>query len=81
MHFGEMPSGSLYLWLSFCPTRTWNNPGETLVSHPFTLTVRADVPPEQYRLITGFYRRDTWERLTAPNGDDLQLVTTVTVIH
>ncbi|HVO68959.1 MAG TPA: glycosyltransferase family 39 protein [Aggregatilineaceae bacterium] len=61
------------------PTQTWNDPGETLVSRPFTLTVSADVSPGQYRLITGFYRRDTWERLTAPNGDDFQLVTTVAV--
>jgi riboflavin transporter FmnP len=61
------------------PTQTWNDPGETLVSRPFTLTVGADVPPGEYRLITGFYRRDTWERLTAPNGDDFQLVTTITV--
>jgi hypothetical protein len=63
------------------PTQTWNDPGETLVSRPFTLTVGADVPPGQYRLITGFYRRDSWERLTTSNGDDFLLVTTATVVH
>jgi hypothetical protein len=41
--------------------------------------VGADVPSGEYRLITGFYRRDTWERLTAPNGDDFQLVTAIIV--
>jgi len=80
MHVGGFRAPR-YTWPSLRPTHTWNDPGETLVSRPFTLTVGADVPPGQYRLITGFYRRDTWERLIDPNGDDFQLVTTVTVIH
>ncbi len=60
-------------------TRSWNDPNEVLVSRPFTLTIGADVPPGTYRLITGFYRRDTWERLQTPAGDDYLLVTTITV--
>ena len=61
------------------PTTQWDDPAETLVSRPFTLTISADVPPGDYRLITGFYRSDTWERLRSPSGDDFLAMTTIRV--
>jgi hypothetical protein len=61
-------------------TQDWDDPNETLVSRPFTLAVGADVPPGEYRMITGFYRRDTGERLIGPGGDDYVTVTTITVL-
>jgi hypothetical protein len=61
------------------PTTQWDDPAETLVSRPFTLAISADVPPGEYRLITGFYRPDSWERLRSPSGDDFVTVTTIRV--
>lgn len=61
-------------------TVLWTDPDETLISRPFTLTVGEGVPPGEYRLITGFYRLDTFERLINRDGDDFQLVTTIDVV-
>jgi hypothetical protein len=61
------------------PTTTWSDPDETFVSRPFTLMIGEDVPPGGYRLLTGFYRLDTGERLLAPDGEDYLVVTTITV--
>ena len=60
-------------------TTGWTDPGETLVSRPFVLTVGADVPPGEYRLTTGFYRMDTGERLLNASGQDYALVATIVV--
>ena len=38
-----------------------------------------DVAPGTYRLITGFYRHDTGERLQDSQGDDYLLVTEIVV--
>lgn len=62
-------------------TSDWTDPGEVMVSQPFTLAVGADVTPGAYRLITGFYRRDTFERLITPDGADFVLVTNIQVIE
>ncbi len=61
------------------PTSTWNDPTETLISRPFTLTIPVGTPPGQYRLITGFYRRDNGARLTSPDGHDSLTVTMISV--
>jgi hypothetical protein len=60
-------------------TSNWDDPTETLVSEPFTLTLGEDVAPGTYRLITGFYRRDTFERLQDSQGDDYLTVTEIVV--
>jgi hypothetical protein len=60
-------------------TRDWTDPDEVLVSQLFMLSVGVDVPPGDYRLITGFYRRDTFERLRTPDGTDYVLVADVRV--
>jgi hypothetical protein len=61
------------------PTTEWDDPDEVLVSRPFTLAIDPAVPPGEYRLVTGFYRRDTGERLQAPSGDDFLVVTEIRV--
>ncbi len=43
------------------PTSQWQ-PGETVID-PLALPLPPDLPPGQYRLITGLYRLDTGERL------------------
>lgn len=60
-------------------TASWDDPGETIISRPFTLTVGEDVPPGEYRLITGFYRLGTWERVVNADGEDFQLMTLIDV--
>lgn len=61
-------------------TASWDDPAETIVSRPFTLIVGEDVPAGKYRLISGFYRLDTFERLINEDGEDFQLVTTIDVV-
>ena len=63
------------------PTTAWDDPTETLMSRPFVLTIPADTPPGRYRLLTGFYDRDTWQRLLAPDGSDFLVVAEITVQH
>lgn len=61
------------------PTQTWDDPNETFISRPFTLTIPTDTHPGEYRLITGFYRRSDGLRLTNDAGQDYVDVTTLTV--
>jgi hypothetical protein len=60
-------------------TSNWDDPTETLMGEPFTLTIGEDVAPGTYRLLTGFYRRDTGERLQDSQGDDYLTVTEIVV--
>jgi 4-amino-4-deoxy-L-arabinose transferase-like glycosyltransferase len=50
------------------PTTTWL-PGEILTD-PYDLTLPADLPPGDYRLITGLYHAATGERLPVSSGGD-----------
>ncbi len=59
------------------PTTGWDDPAETLVSRPFSLSL-ADVPAGTYQLVTGFYNRDSGQRLLSPDGND---TLTITAIH
>jgi hypothetical protein len=49
-----------------------------LISRGFTLPL-ADVPPGTYQLVTGFYRRDTGERLLSPENEDSLIIATIQV--
>lgn len=60
-------------------TMMWDDPDEVLISRMFTLTLPADAPAGEYRLITGFYRPDTGERLLTSEGEDYVLITTITI--
>ncbi|MBI5668263.1 MAG: hypothetical protein HZC41_09675 [Chloroflexi bacterium] len=62
------------------PTLTWNEPSETLISPPFTVTVPADLSPGEYRVMVGLYNFQSGARLPvfdasgAPLGDALPLM-------
>ncbi len=57
-------------------TSDWDDPQETIVSREFRLQLPEDLAPGDYRLVTGWYRRDTGQRLLAPGGrDHLTLIT------
>lgn len=57
-------------------TSAWDDPQETLISREFRLQLPEDLAAGEYRLVTGWYRRDTGQRLLAPDGSDhLTLVT------
>lgn len=60
------------------PTTLWDDPDETLISRTFTLSL-ADLQPGIYHLVTGFYRRDTGERLLSPQNDDSLTITTIRI--
>lgn len=57
-------------------TSAWDDPQETIISREFRLQLPEDLAPGEYRLVTGWYLRDTGQRLLAPDGrDHLTLVT------
>ncbi|MFN8448984.1 MAG: hypothetical protein U0521_10410 [Anaerolineae bacterium] len=60
------------------PTSTWDDPNRDAISPPFALPL-TDVPPGTYQLVSGFYRRDTGERLLSPQGEDSLMVATIEV--
>ena len=61
-------------------TQTWDRPEETLISPRFSLTLPADLPPGDYRVMLGLYNFETGERLPvrdasgAPLGDAWELL-------
>lgn len=61
------------------PMTAWDDPTETLVSRLFEMVIGHDVSPGTYRLIMGFYHRETGQRLLGPDGDSYLVVTTITV--
>lgn len=61
------------------PSTSWDDPGETLVSRLFSITIPGDASPGAYRLVTGFYQRETSLRLVTPDGQDYLPVTTIHV--
>jgi len=62
------------------PTTTWDDPDETLISGNFTLTInKLNINPGKYHLVSGFYRRDTGERLLSVDRKDSVLVQDITV--
>jgi hypothetical protein len=61
------------------PTSTWTDPEETLISRTFNLAIDTDLEPGAYRLISGFYQRDTGERLLSPDSADSLTITDMTI--
>jgi hypothetical protein len=45
------------------PTLTWNDPGETLISQPFTITIPSNLEAADYRVFVGLYNYVNGERL------------------
>ena len=60
-------------------TADWDDPGETLFSREYQIDLPAVLPPGDYELHTGFYRREDGTRLLAPDGSDSLLVTTLVI--
>ena len=60
-------------------TLSWNDPSETLISPPFTLTIPPDLAPGDYRVIIGLYNFSTGVRLPVADSDlgDAYLLTTL----
>jgi hypothetical protein len=51
-------------------TLSWNEPGETLISPPFTLALPPDIAPGNYRVLIGLYDFETGARLPVGGSDD-----------
>ena len=51
-------------------TMDWDDPEEIIYSREYALALPEDLPPGQYSLVTGFYRRDNGQRLLTPTGED-----------
>ena len=51
-------------------TADWNDPQETIISREYRLQLPDALPAGEYRLINGWYRRDTGQRLLTPDGVD-----------
>ena len=60
-------------------TKDWDDLEEIIYSREYVLTLPEDLPPGEYTLVTGFYRRDTGQRLLSPAGEDSLWVTRIAV--
>ncbi len=60
-------------------TSNWDDPEEVIFSREYALVLPEDLAPGEYTLVTGFYRRNTGQRLLAPTGEDSLWVTRVVV--
>ena len=60
-------------------TSDWDDPEEILYSREYVLQIPDNLAPGEYSLVSGFYRRDTGQRLLAPTGEDSLWVTRITV--
>ena len=60
-------------------TADWDDPQETILSREFRLQLPDALPAGEYRLINGWYRRDTGQRLLTPDGVDYIPLTTLTL--
>ncbi len=60
------------------PTLSWNNPTETLISPPFTLTVPADTAAGNYQIHIGLYNYVNGQRLNV-QGDTAYTLTVLPV--
>ena len=60
-------------------TGDWDDPEEIIYSREYLLSLPEDLPPGEYILVTGFYRRDTGQRLLSPTGEDALWVTKIVV--
>ncbi len=57
----------------------WDDPEEIIYSREYILALPEDLPPGEYSIVTGFYRRDSEQRLLTPIGEDSLWVTTIRV--
>ena len=60
-------------------TSAWDDPEEIIYSRKYVLMLPEDLAPGEYSLVTGFYRRDTRQRLLSPAGEDALWVTRIEV--
>ena len=60
-------------------TSNWDDPEEIIHSREYVLTLPEDLAPGEYTLVSGFYRRDTGQRLLSPTGEDALWVTRIEV--
>lgn len=60
-------------------TKDWEDPQEIIFSREYVLSLPDDLAPGAYTLVTGFYHRDTGQRLLSPTGEDSLWVTRVEV--
>ena len=60
-------------------TKDWDDPEEIIYSREYLLSLPEDLAPGEYNLVTGFYRRDTGQRLLSPTGEDSLWVTRIRV--
>ena len=60
-------------------TGDWDDPEEIIYSREYLLALPEDLAPGEYTLVSGFYRRDTGQRLLSPAGEDALWVARVVV--
>ena len=60
-------------------TGDWDDSEEIIYSREYLLTLPDDLAPGEYTLVSGFYRRDTGQRLLSPTGEDALWVARVVV--
>ena len=60
-------------------TGDWDDPEEIIYSREYILNLPEDLAPGEYSLVSGFYRRDTGQRLLSPTGEDALWVTRIEV--
>jgi hypothetical protein len=62
------------------PTTTWDDPNEILVSRVFVLDIPQELPPGNYRLMSGFYDTVSGQRLTDADGSEMIEIAAISVL-
>lgn len=61
------------------PSRTWFDPGETLIGETFALTIPPDIAPGKYVLVMGLYDYQTGVRLMTDDDQDYVVISDIVI--
>ena len=68
------------LWDARRPTTTWDDPDEIMLGREFTLSLPPELPPGEYRLVSGLYDPVSWQRVSSPAGEDHVLISELEIM-
>ena len=67
------------LWDNRRDSTTWDDPDEIMLGREFTLSTPPDLAPGVYKLVSGLYDPETWQRLGSPDGGDRLVIAEIRI--